>query len=135
MKIYCSNCKSTEDIICSSKIFLTSHVIIFCINRGIDFSDKNKLLQIKLNIDEKIDLSNFIEEEKSPKKYKLIGIISIFLQEQRYINFCESPVDKKWYYYNNEKKVEEINIETILKNINENEKNEYIPTTLIYKAI
>mgnify|MGYP002869140643 FL=1 len=69
MKIYCSNCKSTEDIICTSKIFLTSHVIIFCINRGIDFSDKIKLLQIKLNIDDKIDLSNFIEEEKSPKKY------------------------------------------------------------------
>ena len=134
-KIYCSNCKSTEDIICNSKIFLTSHVIIFCINRNIDFSDKNKLLQIKLNIIEKIDLSNFIEEEKSPKKYQLIGIISIFLKEQRYINFCVSPVDKKWYYYNNEKKVEEINIEQILKMFNENEKKEYMPTTLIYKAI
>ena len=134
-KIYCSNCKSTEDIICSSKIFLTSHVIIFCINREIDFSEKNKLLQIKLNINEKIDLSNFIEEEKSPKEYKLIGIIAIYLKENRYINFCKSPVDKNWYYYNNEKKVEDINLEQILKKLNENEENEYIPTTLIYKTI
>jgi hypothetical protein len=49
------------------------------------------------------------------------------------VNFSESPVDKKWYYYNNEKKVEDINLEEVLQRHNK-DGNEYIPTILIYKA-
>ena len=102
-------------------------------NRDIDFSEKNKLLNIKINLEEKIDFDNYIEESHSPKKYKLIGIISIYFPEKRYVNFCRSPVDKKWYYYNNEKIVEEIKLEEVLKKHNK-EGIEYIPTILIYKT-
>ena len=133
MNIFCQFCNSNENIICKSKIFLTSHALIFCMNRDIDFSEKNKLLKIKFNLEEKIELSSFIEESRSPKKYHLMGIISIFLPEKRYVNFSESPVDKKWYYYNNEKKVEDINLEEVLQRHNK-DGNEYIPTILIYKA-
>ena len=133
IKIFCQNCNTCEDIICNSKIFLTSHILIFLMNRDIDFSEKNKLLNIKINLEEKIDLDNYIEESHSPKKYKLIGIISIYFPEKRYVNFCRSPVDKKWYYYNNEKIVEEIKLEEVLKKHNK-EGIEYIPTILIYKT-
>jgi hypothetical protein len=108
--------------------------LIFLLNREIDFSENNKLLKIKFNLEEKIDLKNFIEEEHSPKKYRLIGIISIYLKEKRYVNFCESPIDKKWYFYNNEKKVEDINLEQVL-NAHNKDANEFIPTILVYKEI
>ena len=134
INIFCENCKGNENIISNSKIFLTSHALIFLLNRGIDFSDKNKLLTIKFNLEEKIDLSNFIEEERSPKKYQLIGIVSIYLKEKRYVNFCESPVDKKWYFYNNEKKIEDIKLEQVLK-IHNKDENEFVPTILVYKTI
>ena len=132
-KTFCESCQENENMISKSKIFLTSHVLIFLLNRDIDFSDKNDLLKIKFNIDEKIDLNDFIDEDHSPKKYQLIGIISIYLKEKRYVNFCESPVDKKWYFYNNEKKVEDINLQEVLK-IHNKDDNEFIPTILVYKV-
>ena len=132
INFFCKNCNANENVVCNSKIFLTSHSLIFLLNREIDFRENNKLLKIKFNIDEKIDLNNFIENDHSPKKYRLIGIISIYLKEKRYVNFCQSPIDKKWYFYNNEKKVEDVNLEEELKEDNK-EENEFIPTILVYK--
>ena len=131
---FCKQCNGNENVVSNSKIFLTSHSLIFLLNREIDFSENNKLLKIKFNLEEKIDLKNFIEEEHSPKKYRLIGIISIYLKEKRYVNFCESPIDKKWYFYNNEKKVEDINLEQVL-NVHNKDDNVFIPTILVYKEI
>ena len=118
MNIYCPNCKEVKKISTNSKIFLSSNILIFLLNRDIDFSEKNFLLKIKLNLEEKIDLNNFIEESHSPKKYSLIGILSINLQDKKYVNFCESPIDKKWYFYNNEQKVKDIDLKEVFDKLN-----------------
>ena len=107
-------------------------LFIFLIDRGNDFDNSNELINIYLHIYEKIDLYNFIDNQKSPKKFELIGIISIYLEQKKYVSFCKSPVDKKWYFYNDEN-INLIDINEVLKK--HNESKGMIPCILLYKAV
>ena len=69
-------------------------------------------------------------EDSNRKKFELIGIVSINLDENKYISFCESQQKNEWYLYNDEK-VSKVDINEIL-----NKHNEYknlIPCILVYK--
>ena len=129
---YCKNCKETICFLITSKIYFALSYLIFLIDRGNDFDTNNELLNINLHIYDKIDLSNFIDNQKSPKKFELNGIISIYLNQKNYVCFCKSPVDKKWYFYNDEN-IELIDINDVLKK--HNDSKEMIPCTLLYKNV
>lgn len=129
---YCKNCKQSICSLITSKIFSSSIYLIFLIDRGNDFDNNNELININFHIYDKIDLNNFIDIKGSPKRFELVGIISIYLEQKKYVTFCKSPVDKKWYIYSDDNIVL-IDINEVLKK--HNDSKEMIPCTLLYKTV
>ena len=129
----CEKCNNTFQKIASQiKIFNAANHFIFLLDRGINFDKANVVMYIKFTIEEKIDLNNFIMNPKSPKNFELTGIVSVFLEEKKYICFSKSPIDGDWICYNDEK-VEFTSFKEILEG--HNDKSLYIPCILIYKSI
>ena len=97
--IFCNRCK----IICSSshctKLYTTPQILIIYFHR----EQKDDL--IKIEFDENLNLSNFIELKQAGYIYKLIGIVTILKgndSNEKIIAYCKSPIDCKWYKYNDD---------------------------------
>ena len=103
---------------------------IFLLNRGINFDKANYLITIPFKVEEIIKIDNYLFNRET-KQYELTGIISICLKEDKYICFCKSFIDNKWYFYDDETILEQdFNyIELNTKN------NNIIPYILLYKRI
>ena len=127
-KSYCYNCKSRAINYKQSRIYSPSNVFIFLLDRGIDFNQN--YFNIPFKVEEKINLSNFVIKKNIPIQYGLTGIVSFNLKEQKYVSYCQSPIDSNWYLYNDEK-VNLVSYEDILNNKNGND----IPCILYYKSI
>jgi len=124
----CIKCKKYSNRTISSKIYCLSKNIIFLLDRGKLNQD---LVKIPFKIEKNINLDKYIEDSNR-KHFELIGIVSINLDEKKYISYCESTQKNEWYLYNDEK-VSKIDInETIDKH---NEYNKLIPCILVYKNI
>lgn len=130
--LFCNNCKNQKKMDCISKILSSPIHFVFLIDRGGDyFEDTQQLLSIPFILNDKIRLENFVDNEKTPKNYELIGIVSISVIEKKYISICNSPVDNNWYLYSDEN-FKQVDISNIIKK--HNESKELIPSILIYKA-
>jgi len=96
---YCNICRQLYDSIYTSKIFITPNVLILILNRG-----RGNIYNIKLNFTEKIDISQFVLQKEKPQLlYELYGVITHIGQSgpnAHFIASCKSPVDFKWYRYN-----------------------------------
>ena len=125
---YCYNCKSRTKSFKQSRIYSPPNVFIFLLDRGINFNEN--YTHIPFIVEEKIDLSDFVIKQNTPKHYRLTGIVSFNLKEQKYVSYCQSPIDNNWYLYNDEK-VNLVFCEDILNNKNDND----IPCILYYKPI
>ena len=110
-----------------SKIYSPANTFIFSLDRR-DL-DKN-FVQIPFNLREEIDINSFVENTNGAKGYKLTGIVSYYTPENKYVCFSMSPVDRKWYFYNDDK-VNEVNINNIISFHNMN--NQFVPCILAYK--
>jgi len=127
--LYCRSCGVYTQMIISPKIYCCPNSFIFSLDRkNLD----NNLLQIPFLINDAIDMTNFVENEISPKQYQLSGIVSYYKGWQKYISFCKSPVDKQWYLYNDEDvQVQHLNVLDLHNNSN----NQFIPCLLFYSSI
>ena len=96
---YCNICKQLYDSIYSSKIFVSPNVLILILNRG-----KDNKFNVKLTFDETIDISSFVLQKDKPKIiYNLYGVITHIGQSgpnAHFVASCKSPIDHKWYRYN-----------------------------------
>ena len=96
---YCNVCKQLNDSIYSSKIYSSPTVLILILNRG-----KGNIFDIKLNFSEVIDLTQFILRKDMPLLiYSLYGVITHIGQSgpsAHFVASCKSPIDNKWYRYN-----------------------------------
>ena len=126
---FCHNCKMLNPMKKISNLFSTSNLLLFILDRG----NSENLDYLPFDLEEKIDFSNVIENQNSPSKYELFGVISATLKidDYKYVCFCKSPIDKKWYYYDNEI-IEETQIDLL---INLNDGKQYIPLILLYKSL
>ena len=126
---FCHNCKMLNPMKKISNLFSTSDLLLFILDKG----NSENFNFIPFDLEEKIDCSNFIESQLSPSKYELFGLISatIKLDDYKYVCFCKSQIDKKWYYYDNEI-IEETQIDLL---INLNDGTQYIPLILLYKSL
>jgi V8-like Glu-specific endopeptidase len=122
----CIKCKKNSNIIIYSKINCFSKNIIFLLDRGIFEQD---LIKIPFKINKVIKMDKYIENANR-KYFELTGIVSINLDENKFISFCESELKKEWYLYN-DKKVSKIDINEIIDK--HNEYNKLIPCILVYK--
>ena len=99
-----------------------SEILILILNLSNDIS-------IKINFVVQLNLINYIELKNTGANYELIGVISCLDNiSQHFISFCKSPIDKKWYQYN----------DSIIKEVNDF-KTEVIdgsiPYVLFYQKI
>jgi ubiquitin C-terminal hydrolase len=127
--LFCITCRKYTKILNKSQIYSSPNTFIFSLDRK--NLDQN-YLNIPFNLTEKINLNNYIENKDLPTNYQLIGVLSFYVNENKYISFCLSPVDKKWYVYNDEK-VEPTNINSIIQLHNFGKK--FIPCLLVYKSV
>ena len=130
--LFCKNCNNLKKMDCNAKILSPPIYFVFLIDRGGDyFEDSKKLQSIPFLLNDKIALDNFVENEHVSKNYDLIGIVSISINEKKYVSICNSPVDNNWYLYNDENN-EQLYISNIIQK--HNDSKELIPCILIYKS-
>ena len=87
-----------------NKIYSSPNIFIFILNRG-----KNNIFSVKMNYPPTLELSEYIELKSCPKTYELIGVIThlgVSGPGGHFIAYCKSPIDEKWYKYNDDKVTE-----------------------------
>jgi ubiquitin C-terminal hydrolase len=129
-ELYCYNCRNFTQRNKISIIESSPKVFIFLLERGINFDQYNNNIFIPFKVEETIDLSNFIQGGAS-NLYDITGIVSILLEEQKYISFCKSPIDLMWYCYNDK----EISCISLCEIINYSYNQKIIPCILYYTKI
>jgi len=96
---YCNICKQLFDSIYSSKLYVSPNVLVLILNRG-----KGNIYNVKLDFNEIIDITKFVLLKEMPKiRYELYGVITHIGQSgpnAHFIASCKSPIDSKWYRYN-----------------------------------
>ena len=96
---FCNYCRQLNDSIYTSKIFTSPNVLVLILNRG-----KGYIYNIKLEFNETIDISEFVLKKEIFKLiYNLYGVITLIGKSgpnPHFIASCKSPIDNKWYRYN-----------------------------------
>ena len=96
---YCNICKQLYDSEYTNRIYSSPNVLILILNRG-----KDNKYNIKLDFTETFDLTQFVVVKDRPQLiYNLNGVITHFGQSgpnAHFIGFCKSPINDKWYKYN-----------------------------------
>ena len=98
-KNYCNICKQLYDSYYTSKIYSSPNYLILILNRG-----KNNIYNIKLYFSETIDITQFVVCNNGNQWiYNLYGVITHIGESgpnAHFVASCKSPVDNKWYRYN-----------------------------------
>ena len=95
---YCNICKQTYDSHYTSKIYSSPNVLVLILNRG-----KNNIYNVKLNFNEIIDITEFSTLKEGKLIYNLYAVITHYGESgpsAHFLAFCKSPIDKRWYRYN-----------------------------------
>ena len=97
-KNYCNICKQLSDSVYTSKIFVSPNILIIILNR-----EKGNPSKIKIDFTNQIDISDFVLTKQDREIYNLYGVITLIGESGANAHFvasCKSPVDGKWYRYN-----------------------------------
>jgi len=98
-KNYCNICRQLFDSYFTSKIYSCPNNLIIILNRG-----KNNIYNIKLYFTETIDITKYVVCNNGNKWiYNLYGVITHIGESgpnAHFVASCKSPVDNKWYRYN-----------------------------------
>ena len=97
-QIYCNNCKQNSQACNWSYLVYGPNVLVINLNRG-----KGLEFSVKLNFELYLDISNFVTNNLSPKKYELIGVVQHYGESSmsgHFIAYCKCKFDNNWYKYN-----------------------------------
>jgi len=98
---YCNICKQLYDSYYTSKIYSPPNNLIIILDR-----QKNNIYNIKLNFGETINITQYVICNYGNQWiYNLYGVITHFDQNtsnSHFVASCKSPVDNKWYRYNDD---------------------------------
>ena len=96
---YCNICKQLSNSVYTTRIFVGPNNLVLILNRG-----KGNVFKVNLIFSEIIDISQFIEQKDKPQiLYSLYGVITHIGESgpsAHFVASCKSPVDNKWYRYN-----------------------------------
>ena len=98
---YCPYCNNFCGQTSSNRIYSSPKIFIFILNRG-----KNNIYSVKMNYPRILEIGEYIESNKTPSNYELIGVIThlgLSGPGGHFIAFSRDPIDEKWYRYNDEK--------------------------------
>ena len=95
---YCNYCKRNSYLQQKTTLYTLPNFLIIILNRG-----KGNEFNVGYQIDEYIDLINFVEFKNDIAQFYLNGVI-VHLgpsgESGHFIAYCCSPIDHKWYLYN-----------------------------------
>ena len=95
IKSFCSFCKKYERITYKNRIFYSPNNFIFLLNlKGNE--------DINFDIEQEINLNEFILNKISPLIYELNGVVFFDASKNKYNALCLSPIDKAWYLFDDE---------------------------------
>ena len=129
----CDTCGNKDAFLITSKIKKCQNNLLILLNKNFNNEEKNENIKFELN--EIIDMKNYVKDNENLDKimYHLYAIIclSISFDENNknnihHIAFCKSPIDNKWYKYD----------DNIVEPINEleNEVDKFgMPVALFYQ--
>jgi ubiquitin carboxyl-terminal hydrolase 2/21 len=134
--MYCNNCHVMSSHSAFNKIYKHPEVFVMILNRG-----KGLEFEVEFEYPKTFKLNNYINFENNENyknnneiiEYELISVISHLGESSmsgHFIAYCKSPVNKKWYLYN-DSIVTEANNNFNLLNNNNNSKS--IPYVLFYQ--
>ena len=116
----CPNCNQISPYLLTSTLNTVQNNLLVLLNR-----DFQKEKDIKFKIDQIVDVTGYVNEEKKII-YNLYGIICLSNNDVHYVAFCRNPIDKMWYKYN----------DTIIEPVNDLENDVIgfgIPVALFYQ--
>ena len=98
-QMWCQKCvQNTNSKYCTT-IYSSPHYFIFILNRG-----KGNMFDVKLNFQEIIEISKYVEKKDGPnlmyQLYSIVTHIGPSSMSGHFIAFCKSPIDSLWYKYN-----------------------------------
>ena len=123
-KTFCSSCKNYEQLTSRNKIYSSPNFFLFLL-------DLKENKNINFIIEPRINLEKFIENKTTPTKYELNGIVFFDLNKNKYNALCISPVDKRWYLFD-DKNVDLFDFNDFNNFYVKNKK--YIPRILLYNG-
>ena len=96
-RLYCDICKQDCDSLFTIKICSCPNVLIIILDRG-----KFDIFNVNLNYTEYIDITQFVLLKNGKVTLKLFGVILYLYGGNRKhcMSYCKSPIDNKWYRYN-----------------------------------
>ena len=96
---FCNKCNQLNNSLYTSKIYVSPNVLIIILNRG-----KGNIYDVKLIFSEIINITKYVLMKDTPNIiYSLSGVITHIGQSgpnAHFVASCKSPVDQKWYRYN-----------------------------------
>ena len=106
--MYCNICKNQLPASYRTFLYTTPEILIIILNRGrgIEFN-------VKTEFTESLNLYNYVERKETGYMYKLIGVVTHMDESganRHFIAFCKSPINNKWYKYNDNLVSEVFNI-------------------------
>ena len=122
----CLTCNKKCPMKSISAIYRSPKIFVFLLDRG---NANGEQLEVPFYLEEEINLESCIEDKKAPKKYKLIGLVSIN-KDKKYIAFYNTFKEGFWYFYNDEE-CYKIQQKELIDNHNN---NTFIPCILFYKS-
>ena len=98
-KNFCNVCKQLYDSMYTNKIFVSPNVLVLIMNRG-----KDNVYNVKLDFNENIDITQFVLQKDKPRIiYNLYGVITHIGKSgpnAHFVASCKSPINNRWYRYN-----------------------------------
>ena len=101
-KAFCDKCQFDNKCSLYNYLYSANTILPIILERGDD--DKYFIEDIKFP--EELNLENYVEFNKSVKKYYLCGVISNLGKNNtygRFVSYCRMTYNGNWYCYNNEK--------------------------------
>ena len=123
--INCYNCHQYSEANYSTKLYNSPKILIMI------FDIENDLQNIKINFPLELDLNTYFFDKNIKHQFKLISVVSyIFINIQKWflISHCLSPIDNKWYTYNDSTVNEVYDIESQILNYG-------LPYLLVYQKV
>jgi ubiquitin C-terminal hydrolase len=96
--IFCKRCNQLSEVINISKLFSAPNILIIILNRG-----KGNAYNMKIEFDEVIDVTDYIEYKQNKVIYNLYGVVTHLGKngdEGHFIAICKNLIDNTWYKYN-----------------------------------
>ena len=104
-QMYCNYCHTNSNYSLYNKIYKHPNVMVIILNRG-----KGLEFEVEFGFARTIKINNYINLENNPNytnyeniEYELISIITHIGDNSmsgHFIAYCKSPIDNKWYLYN-----------------------------------